>query len=268
MTFQLKPILVFALLFISCNTGKLTINGSIDKDLDETSAAETVTNSNLVWTIEDAGNKNNVYGMDVKGNIIKNINISNTKNRDWEDLTSDDDGNLYIGDFGNNSRKRNTFFIYKIEKIATIKDKTEAKTITFTLPKDMKSEDFEAFFLWNNNFYIFSKEDKKTKVFKVPNQIGKQTATFVTEYQLKGKYTRVTAADISPNGKTVVLLNHDKIWTLTNFKSDNFFVGKVKAIALYHKSQKEGICFKDNTSLIITDEDSGKEDNHIYSLKI
>jgi len=268
MTFPLKPIAVLALLFMSCNTGKLTVVGSIDSDLQEASAAQLVNTSDLLWTIEDAGNKNNVYGMDLKGDIIRDIDISNIKNHDWEDLASDTDGNLYIGDFGNNSRKRKQFFIYKIENIANIDDKTNAKTISFTLPKNIKSEDFEAFFLWNDSFYVFSKENKKTMVIKIPNQIGSHEATYLTEYKLKGKDTRVTSADISPDGKTVVLLNHDRIWTLTNFKNDAFFDGTVKKIDLKHDSQKEGVCFKNNSTIYITDEDSGKEDNNIYSLKL
>ncbi|WP_397363727.1 hypothetical protein [Olleya sp. R77988] len=268
MTFPLKPILVLGLLLMSCSTGKLTVVGSIDGDLDEVSAAQLVSNSDLIWTIEDAGNKNNVYGLNLKGNIVKDIDISNAKNIDWEDLTTDNKGSLYIGDFGNNSRKRKTFFIYKVENIANIKNKTEAKTITFTLPENIKSEDFEAFFLWKDYFYIFSKTHKKTMLLKVPNQIGNHVATFITEYKLKGKDTRVTSADISPDGKTVILLNHDKIWKLSNFKIDNFFEGNVKNIPLNHDSQKEGICFKNNTSIYITDEDSGKEDNKIYLLKL
>ncbi|MGB6269464.1 MAG: hypothetical protein WBF67_10695 [Olleya sp.] len=89
MTFPLKPIFVSALLFLSCSTGKLTLVGLIDSDLDEASAAQMVNGSDLIWTIEDAGNKNNVYGMDLKANIIKDIDIGNVKNEDWEDLASD-----------------------------------------------------------------------------------------------------------------------------------------------------------------------------------
>ena len=216
----------------------------------------------------DAGNKNNVYGMDFKGSIVKDIDVSNVKNEDWEDLTSDDDGNLYIGDFGNNSRKREHFFIYKIEDINSVKDKVTADTIHFTLPKNVKSEDFESFFLYNDNFYIFTKETKNFKVLKVPNTIGTHIAELAIEYNLDGKHNKITSADISKDGKTIVLLNHDKLWKLTNFKDDNFFEGNVEAVDFEHDSQKEGICFKDNNTVIITDEDSGKEDNNIYALKL
>ena len=268
MIFSLKPTTFFVLLLMSCQSGKLTTIGSIDSDLDEASAAEMFSNSDIVWTIEDAGNKNNVYGMDYKGNIVKDIDISNIKNEDWEDLTTDKAGNLYIGDFGNNSRKRKNFFIYKVENIESVKDQTTAKTIAFTLPDNVKSEDFEAFFLYKNHFYIFTKETKNFKVIKVPNAIGTHVATLVTEYNLDGKNNKITSADISEDEKTIVLLNHDKLWEITSFTSDNFFEGTIKQVNFNHDSQKEGICFKDNHTIIITDEDSGKEDNNIYLIKI
>ena len=69
MIFKLKPAVFLILLFMSCQSGKLTVVGSIDSDLKEASAAEIVNHTNIVWTIEDAGNKNNVYGLDLKGNI-------------------------------------------------------------------------------------------------------------------------------------------------------------------------------------------------------
>ncbi|MGB6269465.1 MAG: hypothetical protein WBF67_10700 [Olleya sp.] len=69
-------------------------------------------------------------------------------------------------------------------------------------------------------------------VIKVPNQVGTHTATYITKYKLKEKKTHVTQADISPDCKTIVLLNYDRIWTLTNFKTDNFFDGTIKSIDL------------------------------------
>lgn len=54
----LKAFSVFFLVFItSCNTGKLNLLVSICNDL-EASAIEIVKGSNLIWVIEDGGNKN------------------------------------------------------------------------------------------------------------------------------------------------------------------------------------------------------------------
>ena len=114
-----------------------------------------------MWMIEDAGNKNNLYAIDKDGSIVKDFDIDNVQNIDWEDLTSDQEGHIYIGEFGNNSKKRKRFAIFKIENILeqTAKD-IDAKVISFELPKDMKSKDFESFFIFQDHFYLFSKAEK------------------------------------------------------------------------------------------------------------
>tara|TARA_R110002049_G_scaffold242357_1_gene416169 strand:- start:15636 stop:16388 length:753 start_codon:yes stop_codon:yes gene_type:complete len=239
----------------------------IDEILPEASAVEMV-DSILYWTIQDAGNENTLYALNSYGKIVKSIVIENAKNDDWEDLTSDNFGNIYIGDFGNNSEKRKQFTILKIKKINLSGQNTTSEKIIFTLPKKMKSKDFEAFFLFNENFYIFSKEKKDAIMIKVPNKTGKHEAVLIAEFELDGKDTEITSADISPDGSTVALLNHDKIWILKQFKGNNFFEGKIKDIDLDHDSQKEGIYFKNNNILIISDERDKDEGGFIYKLKI
>ena len=268
MTFTMKPIFLLILLFLSCNTGKLDVIAEIDNEIDEASALEIVKGSNLLWTIEDAGNKNYLFGLDYKGHIKKKIKITNAKNTDWEDLTSDNLGNIYIGDFGNNSKKRKKFLIYKVRIDTLTTNKAIAEEISFTMPKKEKSEDFESFFLLENNFYIFSKNQNKSLLLKVPNKIGTHTAKLVTKFKLDGKQTKVTSAAISPDKKTIVLLNHDKLWKVNNFKSNNFFKGDIKEIKFEHNSQKEGICFKNNSTVYISDERGNNNASYIYAIDI
>ena len=246
----------------SCKNGELRVIADLPTSLKEVSGVETLKNSDLLWVIEDSGNKNHVYGLNIKGEIIRDIKITNDKNRDWEDLTSDNLGNIYIGDFGNNSFSRKKFTIYKVSDLKT--NKTTAESISFKLPKKLRHNDFEAFFLFKKHFYIFSKSDEKGIVIKVPNKIGDHTAEYVTSFNLKGKNNKITAADISEDCKTVILLNHDRIWKITNFNSDDFFSGKIKKQELDYNSQKEGICFKTDSDFFITDERDGKLNGNIY----
>lgn len=264
MAFHIQKFLLLFILLTSCSTGKLQVIGNMSNSLSEVSAAETIPNSNLIWVIEDAGNQNHLYGLNIQGEIIKDIKINNAENLDWEDLTSDHLGNLYIGDFGNNKGKRDSFTIYKIIDPKNKSRTSDAEIITFKLPENHTSEDFESFFLFNNHFYLFSKHSKKSIVIKVPNQLGQHTAELVTEFSLDGKKTKVTSADISDDGKTIVLLNHDKLRKLTHFEGDQFFNGTMEVMHFDHNSQKEGICFRDNTSVYITDEKNGTEGNNIY----
>ncbi|SDR86877.1 hypothetical protein SAMN04515667_0868 [Formosa sp. Hel1_31_208] len=265
-TMNLNIITLFILFFLisSCDTGKLTVIADLPSSLKETSAIEKVKDSELLWVIEDAGNKNNLYGLSVHGDIIKDIDIDNVQNIDWEDLTSDTYGNIYIGDFGNNSKKRENFAIYKVTNPSEAKDSVDAQVISFQLPKDMKSQDFESFFLFDGYFYIFSKDHKKCKLITVPNVIGDHVAVYISEVKLKGKHTKVTSADISDDGNTVVLLNHDKLWKITNFTGADFFSGTIDAIKFDHDSQKEGINFINSNTVLITDEKTKHEGGNIY----
>jgi hypothetical protein len=253
----------------SCESyGRLTIEGDITNSLTEVSATEVCPNSDIVWTIQDAGNSNNLFGLNEKGHIIRNIDISNADNIDWEDLTSDSDCNIYIGDFGNNNKKREIFRILKIKYNDLINSSTTAGIIEFTLPKSIESKDFEGFFLFKNSFYIVSKENKEFSVFMVPNEIGKHQAILRSSFNLKGKNNKITSADISGDGKTVILLNHDKLWKISNYENDDFFSGDIEKLSFKHNSQKEGISFKTNSKVLLTDERNGSEGGNIYSFSI
>ncbi|MEC3906794.1 SdiA-regulated domain-containing protein [Tamlana sp. 2201CG12-4] len=266
MCYSIHKLFLLSLVLTSCHTGKLKLIANLPNSLKEASAIEKVAHSDLLWTIEDSGNKNHIYGLDLNGKIVKDIDINNASNIDWEDLTSDPSGNLYIGDFGNNSKNRDAFTIYKITDLKS--NKTTAEIIHFVLPKKVKPKDFEAFFLFDDHFYIFSKENKSSTLLKVPNKTGKHTAKLVTQFNLKSKRKKITSADISNDGKTVVLLTHDRLWKITNFESDIFFKGTIEVLTFDHSSQKEGICFKNNNTVYITDERNKSEGGNLYEFKL
>lgn len=265
MTNTLHRFLILLFFFsTSCKTNPLKVIVDIPSSLKEISAIEIVPSSNLYWVIEDSGNANKIYGLDSKGKIIKDILISNAKNVDWEDLTTDKQGNIYIGDFGNNSKNRGFLVIYKVANITKTVNHTTAEAIHFQLPKGKKAKDFEAFFLWKNHFYLFSKEAKKSNLFKIPNKEGYHQAEFISEYHFEKKKTKITSADISDDGKTIVLLTSNKLFTLTDYKEENFFSGKLNTFSLNHDSQKEGVCFKNISKILITDESKKNVDGNIY----
>ncbi|MEN8885245.1 MAG: hypothetical protein ABF246_02545 [Winogradskyella sp.] len=265
----LKRLIFITLITTSCqSTGQLSFEADLASNLKEVSGTEISIYSKLIWVIEDAGNSTNLYGLNIDGQIVKTVKITNALNKDWEDLTTDSKGNIYIGDFGNNNKKRKKFTIYKINYNDLSKEKAEASAINFQLPKDLKSRDFEAFFLYNNAFYIFSKEAKTFSVLQVPNVIGNHIAILKSSYNFNGDKNKITAADISADGKTIVLLNHNKIWKLTDYKTDDFFSGSIENITFKHNSQKEGLCFKTNTTVLITDERNKSKGGNMYSFNL
>ena len=124
--------------------------------------------------LNDGGNKSKIYGVSNKCKIIKTLTVK-AKNNDWEDLASDEKGNLYIGDFGNNESKRKNLVILKVKhKDLSNSKKIDVEKIKFYYPNQSKFPpkkkqlfyDSESFFYYNNSLYIFTKSRVKSKFGK------------------------------------------------------------------------------------------------------
>jgi hypothetical protein len=277
-----KFLLPLILLFASCDTGNLNKITDLPKSLNEVSGTETTYNSNLIWMLNDSGNTPKIYGLNKKGKIKKELKLK-AKNNDWEDLTSDESGNLYIGDFGNNTNERKNLAILKINA-SSLKDdkKLDVKRISFQYPDQTKFPpkkkkmhfDCEAFFYYNNYFYLFTKSRVKanfgkTNLYRVPVESGNHVAEFIGSFNsCDNSECWITSADISDDGKTVVLLSPKSVFVFTNYTLDNFFSGHVKQYDFDLSSQKEGICFKDNNTLYITDEKAHGAGGNLYKFQL
>ncbi|QHI37066.1 hypothetical protein IMCC3317_24440 [Kordia antarctica] len=272
--------LTIILLFTNCtvNYGQLKLVGNLPSDLQEVSGVETIPNSDKFWMVNDGGNHPRMYVVNATGKIEKTLQIEG-KNEDWEDLTKDKAGNVYIGDFGNNNNRRKDLKIY----ILAANDLNHGKnilpsTIEFSFPNQKKFPpkkkdryfDVESFFHLNGYLYLFTKSRVKkdygrTNLYKIPAKSGKHEAEFISTFNSCEDFDcAITSAAISPNGKKVVLLSHETILQFTNFKDDDFLGGKMTKFDLDHKSQKEGICFKDNNTVYITDERSRGKGRNLY----
>jgi hypothetical protein len=275
---------LFSLLFlISCqNFEELTLLSGLPNELKEVSGTETVAGSKLTWMLNDGGNKSKIYGVSNKGKIVKEVRIK-SNNNDWEDLASDEKGNLYIGDFGNNESKRKNLSILKVKhKDLESSKKVEVEKIKFYYDRQTKYPpkrkqlffDAESFFYFNNSFYIFTKSRVKNKfgktsLYKIPAKKGNHKAKFIADFNNGiAMDSWITSADISDDGKKVVLLSPSSILIFTDFKGDNFLSGKLTKMPLNYTSQKEGITFNDNKTLLITDEKAHSAGGNFYKLKI
>ncbi|MGS2739800.1 hypothetical protein [Sinomicrobium sp. M5D2P17] len=271
---------------IGCNPnyGQLKPLARLPKELKENSGIEIIERDSTIWSINDSGNKDHIYQVGFDGKMRRELKLKKAKNTDWEEITKDKDNNLYIGDFGNNSNKRKDLTIYKIPNPNTIEGKEiEAEKITFYYPEQKsfppkakhRYYDAEAFFFLNGYFYLFTKNrtspfDGVSFLYKVPARKGHHKAELIGKYIFctDDEGCRITAATISPDEKTVALLGYDKVWLFSGFTDDNFFHADIKEVVeLGHSSQKEGLCFMDNHTLLISDEAKGSSGRNLYELK-
>ena len=257
---------------------------SVSTDLTEISGIEFDRKNNL-WALNDGGNSPEIHQIDSLGNIQRSIRITNAKNIDWEDMTQDDAGYFYIGDFGNNQNKRKDLTIYKIKNPVDIKGvTTKAEIIKFKFnnqnlsdrKKSDRNFDLEAFVSYKGKLFLFSKNrtepfDGFTNLYKMGDFASNQNAKMINRFKTckSNMYECwVTSAALSPNKKILALLGSDKMWLFRNWKGLDFFSGDVEEIDLGMVTQKEAITFYNDSIVILADEKFKGIGGNLYYHKI
>ena len=256
---------------------------SLPKKLKEVSGIALSQDQKIIWAIEDAGNKNVVYGLNRQGEQIADVLVENAENNDWEDITKDAAGNIYIGDFGNNENDRQNLSILKLDLktdsqkstkvIQTTKFHYEGQT-EFPPKKSNLLYDCEAFVEKDGSFYLFTKNRSKGfdgtfLVFQIPNKEGDFEAKLVGKLKLEGSYSDAAITSATINSKNqIVLLNHKNINALSGFTANDFSSAKIQKIPLNHNSQKEAVVFVDDKTLLIADEKDKKTGGNVYTFSL
>jgi len=219
-----------------------------------------------LWTHNDGGNPNKIYQIDTaKGTVLRTLTISNAPNTDWESITQDD-ANLYIGDFGNNYGNRKDLSILKILKSDLIKDSVQAEFIKFSYPdqssflslSENHNFDCEAFFVSNDSIHLFSKNwaNLWTKHYVLPKDTGTYQAVLADSFNVDGL---ITDASINDKGH-IVLLGYKKIstydyscfiWIFYGYPNQYYFNGNKQRVEIGKAivvGQTEGIILKNDDS--------------------
>lgn len=276
--------LSYLLLLVGCsNYGQLKVVANIPEEFKEVSGLVNFGKDDI-WLIEDKGNKDELYNINALGDWQKTLKVKNGKNHDWEDLTKDNNGNVYIGDFGNNASDRDDLEILKVPNPNTIEgDDIDAEKIEFSYPEQTDFSpkkkgllyDAESFFYWKKYLYIITKNRAtpftgEAFIYKVPAVKGKYKAELVGSFMAGTDQatSRVTSAAISPDEKTIVLIGNGMLWKFTDFKTDDFTNGTVKSIDLGVRTQLESVCFIDNSTLYLADEARKKTGGNLYVYKL
>lgn len=278
--------LLAGLILISCqkSTDDLRIVFKLPKNLKEVSGITYDRSTKLIYAVEDRGNSNEIQVLNMNGDLEKSLPIVNATNVDWEDITQDQIGDIYIGDFGNNDNERQDLCIYKVSKSQlSLKEAVSDYKIEFYYPeqtdfppkKSKRFYDVEGFIEFNGAFYLFTKNRSKNfdgscHIYKVDNKPGKQVAKLMGSFITCENYNHcaITSAAISPDGKSVVVLAHDKIIVFQDWQNADLLSARRTTIDLNHFSQKEAVTFLDDSTLLIADERNKKEGGNVYEFKL
>ncbi|MFK7799721.1 MAG: T9SS type A sorting domain-containing protein [Aureispira sp.] len=266
----LLPLCFFLVTAFGAFCQNLSLVTPLPSTLDENSGL-IVTPQGRLWLHNDSGDSAKLYEIDTFGVVQQTVLVSGVQAVDWEDITHDAQGRVYVGDFGNNANNRQDLVVYRLPSLDSLTTPTTtAEAIRFYYPEQTAyppasaalKYDAEAVIHYNDSLYIFTKDRTNphlgyTWLYRIPADTGYHAAQLLDSFNTQqiNVIFEVTAAALSPGGQRLALLGATRLWLFSNFSNGRFFDGNVQVIN-YNISQKEAVDFVTNNVLYIGNESS------------
>jgi len=205
--------LVFTPALLFAQHKKISRRTALPPALKEVSGMTLLPNGDL-WLLNDSHNPSDLFRFDpIEGKLLETRHLP-VQNFDWEDLTGDPAGNLYIGDFGNNYNRRRNLRIFIYNPATGALDSIQFRYPDQTAFPPARTEDWnfncEAFVFYKDSLHLFSKNVFKgnffTKHYVLPAKAGEYVATLRDSVRLNNRV--VTGAAISKDGQTLALTGY------------------------------------------------------------
>jgi len=251
----------------------------LPKEVNETSGL--FIHNGRLWTHNDSGGKPILYALDTTTfEVVQKITLSNAKNKDWEDVSTDGE-TVFVGDFGNNkgNRKKLKIFTFPLSAIPDEGDAAiEVDSILFRFGDQTDFEkrrhehdfDCEAMFATEDCLYLLSKgwASGTTRMYRLPKTPGNYVAEVVNGFDSQGL---VTGADYDKENRLLVVVGYVKsIWRpfmylIFDFEEDGVKLSNRRfEMPQWTGAQTEGICFFDYGRCYVTAETSPALSSRVF----
>lgn len=207
----------------------------------------------MLYTHNDSGGEPIVYALNSKGMLAARIRLDGIKNRDWEDIAVGPDPAskkdcVFVGEIGDNNSAHKSICVYRFEEpeltdtLIVVKNPARIEIVYEDGPRDA-----EALFVdsRSGDIGIISKREKEVGYYRVryPYSLTEPN-TAVKEATLPMTY--VTAADMSPSGKFILVKTYTGIFRYKTGASKSVataFEGKPKAMPYQLEPQGESVAW-------------------------
>ena len=245
------------------------------EDLDELSGlAASRQYPGIFWGHNDSGDHSRLFALRANGTVVAEVEVANAANKDWEDVALSGK-TLYISDLGNNDNKRRDLCVYKLDEPQPRKSTVKAQKIRVAYPdqsefppkKDAWRFDCEAAFVFQSKLHVLTKHrvagmpffpSDSTVLYRLDSEDPRKVNTLTKLDQRSRLGGWVTAADLSPDGKTLAVLTHLPVASVWLFDlqgvGEKLLSKPIKRQIFEGAKQCEALCFMDNQTLLLGNE--------------
>ncbi|MFO1500784.1 MAG: hypothetical protein U1G07_20760 [Verrucomicrobiota bacterium] len=199
----------------------------------------------VYWAHNDSGDIPRIFAVHRDGRIYPcerygaahGVHIPDAVNVDWEDITTDDQGNLIIADFGNSAKndRRDLCLYWIFEPHPSVGQTSVQRKVFFAypdqkeFPASIRNFDAEAIFYAHDHVYILTKHrsDTGTTLYRLDSMepFKVNVLTKLDSFDTQGQ---VTGADASPDGRRLAVLTYVGVWLFEAPAKERWFDGSIR----------------------------------------
>lgn len=225
----------------------------------------------IYWTHNDSGDGPRLFAITGDGALVREVPVEGAAAVDWEEITLDDAGHLWIADSGNNANTRLDLTLYRVPEPDPKGSGpvTVDRVVRFRYPDQgafpdplRLNFDAEAMFHADDTLWVLTKHrsDLDTTLYRFPATEGEVVLERAGSYTLGGDRSQfggmATAASLHPSGRFLAVLAYHAIFVFERpLPGEDWLSRPVNRITLDQDvaGQCEGIAW-DGWSLVFTNE--------------
>jgi len=154
----------------------------VDRTLSDTrivessSLVKSAVTTGMLWTSNDSGGGPVLYAIGANGSTLATYTVQNASAHDWEGMAAASSGSthyIYIGDIGDNGKKRTTIAVHRVVEPTPVKNGTlTATTFTFRYPDGPHNAETLLVNPATLRIYIVTKDPKGGVIYAAPTSLS------------------------------------------------------------------------------------------------
>ncbi len=173
----------------------------------------------ILWTHNDSGGKARVYAVDKSGRTKAVVTLKGASSRDWEDISAGTGHSMWVGDIGDNSKRRGSIQVYRFTEPQGLSNRTVSAT-KFELKYPDGRHNAEGLMVHpkTGRVYVATKAQSGGAIYRAPATLSSSRVNKLTKVT-SGTPVKITAAAFTPDGSRFVLCNYSRAFVYNGFSA-------------------------------------------------